>query len=80
MQIPKPKQVSVLGVRGSLNNQYDIAVNTTTPIPKPINLLGHICPSYALIMLFTDIINRYDIGTPTKASVIGWFLNQSYFI
>jgi hypothetical protein len=71
MQTPKPKQVSVLNVKGSLNNQYDIIVNTTTPIPKPINLLGHICPLYAIIIFFTDIINRYDIGTPTKAIIIG---------
>ena len=42
MITPKPKQVSVLDVKCSLNIKNDMPVNIVTPIPKPINLEGHI--------------------------------------
>ena len=58
MITPKPKQVSVLDVKCSLNIKNDMPVNTVTPIPKPINLEGHIWPSYAVTRYLTDNINK----------------------
>jgi len=39
---PKNKQMPVFNVNCSLNNNYDITVNTITPIPNPNKREGHI--------------------------------------
>jgi hypothetical protein len=70
--------MSVLEVIGSLNRIVDITVNTVTPIPKPINLLGHISPLYDATKFLTDIIKQKDIGIPINKENHKLFLTISY--
>jgi hypothetical protein len=43
-------------------------VNTTVPILNPINLDGHIWPSYAITIFFTEYIKNIDAGIPIKTT------------
>ena len=58
------RQTYVLVVNGSLNMDQLNHVNTMAPIEKPINLEGHICPSKAKTIFFTEYMNNIDIGMP----------------
>jgi hypothetical protein len=49
------KQVIVLSVSGSLKSIILRVTNMIIPIPNPINLLGHNCPSPHATKLSTDL-------------------------
>ena len=62
--IANVKHTYVFVVSGSLKIAQLNHVNTIAPMENPINLDGHICPSNAITIFFTENINNIDIGIP----------------
>ena len=58
------KHTNVFVVIGSLKIPQLKAVKTIAPMLNPINLDGHIWPSNAVIIFFTEYINTIDMGIP----------------
>jgi hypothetical protein len=58
------KHTNVFVVMGSLKIPQLKAVKTIAPMLNPISLDGHICPSNAIIIFFTEYINTIDMGIP----------------
>ena len=60
------KHTNVFVVMGSLKIPQLKAVKTIAPMLNPISLDGHICPSNAIIIFFTEYINTIDMGIPIR--------------
>ena len=57
-----------------------MVANTIIPIANPINLDGHISPSYATTKYSTDFINNHAIGIEGNSVRIGYLASRCHLI
>ena len=64
----KIRQIIVFVLSGSAKRYELKKVNTIVPSAKPINLDGHIWPSYAVTIFFTECIKQIEAGIPIRTT------------